>query len=616
SAGSGLYHCNDEIDCGVLWHSKCFQNKCVCNAKHIAVNALTCLPTLGGTCWKDDQCMTEKTHCVDFKCQCKPGFVSVAVNMCVANLINSDCAAVKFAVCSKNKCACPIGLLSVNATTCGKAFADLGMTCFHESNCNLIKNAQCFENQCSCMDNHIEMNAFTCTPLLNATCSDDLVCAPKNSACVDHKCQCEFSYFPKCNYESVLGYLELPCRIDEDCISILYAKCSDAGKCICHKNYVITGTTTCSPTLGGNCSSNRGCATVNAECSRNQCRCSPGYTQHSDDLCFSVFLGQKCDIDEDCDEISNAECSHKRCQCKEGYKKFNRKVCLPLIGTRCIEHKECAVYNSNCVENTCQCLDTFVPQTQFECVATGINVSCLTDSDCKLINTHCSKLKFCVCDQHYISMDNMTCVSILGGYCSENVTCTSPNSECIDNKCQCSPNYTPGPYNQCYPNLLGTSCQADYDCQYIPNAICIDKICVCKPNTFALTPSACTHLLNTSCSSSADCDVEASHCFENKCQCKPEWVALTDMTCVEHSAVYDCKEDFECGETWRTRCHQNKCVCNANHIAVSELTCLPILDGTCWRDDQCMTKNSHCDGSWCQCKPGFVSVAKNMCVLS
>ncbi|KAH0557203.1 hypothetical protein KQX54_001530 [Cotesia glomerata] len=193
----------------------------------------------------------------------------------------------------------------------------------------------------------------------------------------------------------------------------------------------------------------------------------------------------------------------------------------------------------------------------------------------------------------------------LGDTCRNTDDCVDiVHSVCTKKKCQCR------------QNLLGTSCQADYDCQYIPNAICIDKICVCKPNTFALTPSACTHLLNTSCSSSADCDVEASHCFENKCQCKPEWVALTDMTCVEHSAVYDCKEDFECGETWRTRCHQNKCVCNANHIAVSELTCLPILDGTCWRDDQCMTKNSHCDGSWCQCKPGFVSVAKNMCVLS
>ncbi|CAD6230240.1 GSCOCG00006717001-RA-CDS, partial [Cotesia congregata] len=145
--------------------------------------------------------------------------------------------------------------------------------------------------------------------------------------------------------------------------------CSDAGKCICLENFVLTSPTTCSPTLGGYCASKSECFTVNAECSRNQCHCSQGYTQHSDDLCLPVFLGQKCDIDKDCDKISNAECSRRRCQCREGYTKFDRQVCLPLIGTRCTEHKECAVYNSNCVDNTCQCLETFVPQTQSECMS-------------------------------------------------------------------------------------------------------------------------------------------------------------------------------------------------------------------------------------------------------
>ncbi|KAH0562690.1 hypothetical protein KQX54_000624, partial [Cotesia glomerata] len=158
--------------------------------------------------------------------------------------------------------------------------------------------------------------------------------------------------------------------------------------------------------------------------------------------------------------------------------------------------------------------------------------------------------------------------------------------------------------------LLGRSCETDYDCQYISNAICIDKICVCKPDTFALTSSACTHLLNTYCSSSADCDVEASHCFENKCQCQPDWVALTDMMCVRRSALFHCKKTIECGELWHSRCYQNKCVCNSKHIAVNKLTCLPVLDGNCWRDDQCMTENSHCHNYRCQCKLGFVSVSR------
>ncbi|XP_044593801.1 prion-like-(Q/N-rich) domain-bearing protein 25 [Cotesia glomerata] len=209
-----------------------------------------------------------------------------------------------------------------------------------------------------------------------------------------------------------------------------------------------------------------------------------------------------------------------------------------------------------------------------------------------------------------------TCVKILGGHCQYSANCVTPNSECIDNKCQCKPNFIRGPYNECLSKLLGRSCETDYDCQYISNAICIDKICVCKPDTFALTSSACTHLLNTYCSSSADCDVEASHCFENKCQCQPDWVALTDMMCVRRSALFHCKKTIECGELWHSRCYQNKCVCNSKHIAVNKLTCLPVLDGNCWRDDQCMTENSHCHNYRCQCKLGFVSVAINMCVMT
>ncbi|KAH0557202.1 hypothetical protein KQX54_001496 [Cotesia glomerata] len=87
-------------------------------------------------------------------------------------------------------------------------------------------------------------------------------------------------------------------------------------------------------------------------------------------------------------------------------------------------------------------------------------------------------------------------------------------------------------------------------------------------------------------------------------------VKKTTHNCSADSALYYCENNIDCGVPWRSTCYQNHCVCNANHIALNALTCLPVLDGTCWKDDQCMTKNSHCDGSWCQCKPGFVSVSR------
>ncbi|XP_044594130.1 prion-like-(Q/N-rich) domain-bearing protein 25 [Cotesia glomerata] len=540
------------------------------------VNATACAKALGGSCSVNKDCAVKSSHCFEKTCRCNGGYIQYSESQCVA--------------------------------------MELGTPCFDKSACDLIKNAHCFENQCSCNYNHVETNAFTCAPVLNATCSDDLKCAPENSVCIDHKCQCEFSYFPKSNYECVLLYLKQQCRIDEDCIDISYAKCSVAEKCICHKNYKRTGPKTCSPTLGGYCTSNRDCVTVNSECYRNQCHCSAEYTQRSDDLCSSVFLDQKCDIHKDCSKILDAECFNKKCQCRRGYTKFDDQKCLPLIGTSCTEHKECAVYNSNCVENTCQCLETYVSYTESQCLPTGIDVICYSNDDCEIPNTLCSRFQFCVCKKNYISMNSKLCVSILDAYCTINETCTTPNSGCINNKCQCSRGFIRGLYNDCLSATLGGACATDRDCKNITNAICIDEKCACKPDTFALTLSACTHVLNSTCSSSADCGIFASHCFENKCQCISDWAPLTDTSCAKRSTLVYCEDALECGEPWHSKCFQNRCVCNVKHIAVSELTCLPTLGGNCWRDDQCMTDNTHCIDFRCQCKPGFVSVAINICV--
>ncbi|XP_074106815.1 uncharacterized protein LOC141532385, partial [Cotesia typhae] len=411
-----------------------------------------------------------------------------------------------------------------------------------------------------------------------------------------------------------LAYLQRRCRIDKDCIDLPFAKCSDARKCICHQNFVPTGPTTCSPTLGGFCTSNSNCITVNSECSRNRCHCTAEYIQRSDDLCLPVFLGQVCVTNDDCNKISHAECFNQRCQCRGGYTKFDHQKCLPLIGTNCMEHKECAVYNSNCLDNKCQCLETYVPHTQSKCMSTSVNVVCYSDDDCNIPNTHCSRFQFCVCNKNFITTDNKGCVNILGAYCNIDATCSTENSGCIDNKCQCREGFSLGSYNDCISITLGGACVINFDCRNIPNAICIDKKCACKPDTFALTPTACTQLLNTTCSSSADCGIEASHCVQNKCQCRPHWVEMTDILCARRSLLYHCDNALDCGEPWNSKCFKNRCVCKKNHAAVNQLTCLPTLGGSCWRDHQCMTDNSHCLDFQCQCKPNFVSVAVNMCV--
>ncbi|XP_074106805.1 uncharacterized protein LOC141532377 [Cotesia typhae] len=647
--------CKDSDECRAnIINSICINNVCRCEDSHNLQDGNTCVATRILYCENDEECVEMNGVCVDGRCQCSVNYVLHESKCLQTKLegrcrINSDCSALNFAQCIRGKCACGKGFFVLNAKACVKALGkscisnkdcgvrfsscydkkcqcnhgytqhsenqcrttELGMTCFDNNTCILIKNAHSFESQCSCKENHIEMNALTCAPLLNAFCNNDLKCVPENSVCIDYKCQCEFSYFPNSNYECILMYLELQCRSDKDCSNIRFAKCSPVRKCVCHKNYVQTGRTTCSPTLGENYFHKGAQATGSALSSMESVtRTSVAVSQDiRSTLMTFVYLCSWVRIatltKTFCDKISNAKCSHRKCQCKEGYTKFDRQVCLPLIGTRCTEHKECAVYNSNCIDNTCQCLETYIPQSQYECVPTGIDSICYNDDDCQAVNTHCSRFNYCICNTNFISVDNMTCATILGAHCRKSMPCITPNSGCIDNTCQCNQGFVRGPFNDCVSVTLGSACVINRDCKNISNAICIDKKCACKPDTFALTPLACNQLLNTTCSSSADCGIETSHCDLNKCQCKPDWMAITDTLCAKRSLLYHCDNALDCGEPWHSKCFQNRCVCNEHHIAVNELTCLPTLGGACWRDDQCMSDNTVCINYKCRCKHGL-----------
>lgn len=80
-----LYHCDDNTECSDLWHSRCsYDGRCICKLNNIAINNSTCLPTLDGYCWRNDQCMPENSACIHYRCSCKSNFIVVAGNMCVS----------------------------------------------------------------------------------------------------------------------------------------------------------------------------------------------------------------------------------------------------------------------------------------------------------------------------------------------------------------------------------------------------------------------------------------------------------------------------------------------------------------------------------------------------
>lgn len=78
-----MYTCDNELDCGDSWHYRCDPDKrCRCNSNNYLINRSTCLPLLKGYCWKDSQCLTVNSVCIDFHCECRSNFVAISNNLC------------------------------------------------------------------------------------------------------------------------------------------------------------------------------------------------------------------------------------------------------------------------------------------------------------------------------------------------------------------------------------------------------------------------------------------------------------------------------------------------------------------------------------------------------
>ncbi|KAH0555151.1 hypothetical protein KQX54_015573, partial [Cotesia glomerata] len=81
-----LEPCEKNHDCLEPWHFECSkEKKCVCKANNVAFKNSSCLPHLGGICWKNDQCHVNNSRCDDYHCRCKPNFIPVSSNKCEPN---------------------------------------------------------------------------------------------------------------------------------------------------------------------------------------------------------------------------------------------------------------------------------------------------------------------------------------------------------------------------------------------------------------------------------------------------------------------------------------------------------------------------------------------------
>lgn len=190
---------------------------------------------------------------------------------------------------------------------------------------------------------------------------------------------------------------------------------------------------------------------------------------------------------------------------------------------------------------------------------------------------------------------------------------------------------------------LEMPCKHDIECANIKNSECyMNEFCGCTENAIKLNETLCAPLLGGYCSNDRQCVPDNSLCVDNLCQCRSNFAPIAQFKCIfgkksfsnyfHSSSSVDnyetmlplsvplgrfCRADFECIDKEHRECSRdNKCVCKPNHISVNESTCLPVLDGFCITDDDCQTENSYCFNYNCRCKPDFLAISGDLCILS
>ncbi|CAG5083973.1 Protein of unknown function [Cotesia congregata] len=656
--------CGNDDDCNDIKHAKCSDDKdCTCIVGYSSVNKTYCAPSLNSFCWRDEKCAADHASCIDSQCQCDEDYLQHSHNECLLKLIgssckdNSECSRVKYAQCSAgNICVCSINTKSVDQALCLPVLNEycktnddckvensicidnkcqckpnymtllnecqapyLGMPCINSKNsCRFINHSICLDDrECTCLPNYLPVNNNTCLPAYNQICFNNEECATKNSVCVNYRCKCKPYYIYR-QVQCVSAYLRQWCQKEEDCSGVKFATCSKDNICVCKRNYFQSDDSNCSPLLKSSCSTTEDCIVANSVCQDGKCKCGESFFAKSNDRCAKISLVQTCSTFYDCLTIPHSDCSKiGLCYCDLGYVSIDGIRCVPALGQFCTKSKPCGINNSDCIDNKCQCKPYFEEARDSECIPINFNKSCSFDIDCRDIKHSMCFYGECTCKQNYAPVNFQTCVLLLGGVCSTNEDCYYvKNSVCVSNICICDAEHLTVSNNKCEPNMLGTLCLTNDDCDNIDNSICsADNVCTCNLNYRALEKFLCEPMLNGFCSEDSQCPTDSFRCVDHQCQCQPNFTAMSASQCFETNLINTCTNVTECSDSWHAQCtSDHKCVCDLNNMALNPSTCLPILNGFCWRDHQCMAENSVCTDYHCACKPNFIAVARNLCI--
>ncbi|CAG5073773.1 Protein of unknown function [Cotesia congregata] len=299
-------------------------------------------------------------------------------------------------------------------------------------------------------------------------------------------------------------------------------------------------------------------------------------------------------FDSDCKSQNHIICSEdNECVCKKNYIKIGLS-CRPLIGSFCKKNEDCFPENSVCVDHKCKCKEYFVPKSYERCEPTYFHSKCNSrDELCQEAQFFsCTNDGKCFCPPNHI-VSNDKCLPLLNEHCVENEECLIDFSSCVNNQCQCRPEYAAQDNNLCLPTRLNYKCKFDEDCSKIHNSKCSEfKGCICRKNYYQLTETICSPSIGGPCASNMDCTVENSFCIKNSCK----------------FLYKSCHLDEDCVNIKFSKCSSNnECICEPNYLASTDKTsCLPLIGGECELDEDCVTENSNCYSRKCQCKKYFV----------
>ncbi|XP_057342153.1 prion-like-(Q/N-rich) domain-bearing protein 25 [Microplitis mediator] len=496
----------------------------------------------------------------------------------------------------------------------------LGLPCVDDLDCEQVKHSNCNENKvCGCTSNTIVLTPTLCAPIIDGFCLTNESCIPDDSICIENKCKCKLHLKPslsKTDCEPTI--LKGTCETNTDCNEIEFSICSNNQRCVCGDKYVQATKTTCLPILNGTCFTDIECTVDNSICINNKCSCKPEFASISDKQCNPVELGLPCYDNLDCAQIYNSVCSNdKKCVCRINYVEINKKICAALIDEYCSKSIPCAVNNSNCIENTCQCGNNFLRESNDQCLESIINQYCHENLDCEMIqNTVCSKDKVCVCEANYIQVSYTRCAPLLYEFCEENDDCATTNSICSSHQCTCDIHYSRRSNDQCLPSHLGGQCTEDIDCDLVKNSECSsDKKCICKENYIELNKTMCASPNGYSCLTDEECGIKNSVCIDNECQCRSGYITVSNIACILVQAKKYCDSDDNCTSITNSQCSQNRrCVCKENYVEVDSTHCATLLFNDCLKNEDCVTDNSICSENKCQCGPYYTPESDNKCL--